>query len=223
MGSTGLTKSQFNYSVNELEMLSIQWALDKLKVYTVGEQKVVVLTDNSSLIGTWNKTLDETENPRMVRLMEKMAHINLEIKHTKGSENKAADFLSRYQVEDTIPDADEVERNFVFQRTVCRIQTRGEALSVPQDIKMIMEAARDSEEYQTIIKFVRGEDVDEADTAIADIKNNKELSIDEKYGEALIYRNNQLMPPKEIRKELIKLAHVVHQSDDAMWRTVKQV
>ena len=83
MGSTGLTKSQHNYSVNELEMLSIQWALEKLKIYTVGEQKVVVLTDNSSLVGTWNKSLDETENPRMIRLMEKMAHINLEIRHTK--------------------------------------------------------------------------------------------------------------------------------------------
>ena len=55
--------------------------------------------------------------------MEKMAHINLEIKHTKDSENKAADFLSRYQVENTIPDAEEVERNYVFHRSVCRVQT----------------------------------------------------------------------------------------------------
>ena len=38
-----------------------------------------------------------------------------------------------------------------------------------------------------------------------------------------MYRNNLLVPPKEVRKELIKLAHMAHQSDDAMWRTVKQV
>ena len=88
---------------------------------------------------------------------------------------------------------------------------------------MILKAARDSDDYQKMVRFVRGGDVDVTDPAIMDIKNNKDLSIDEKYGEALIYRNNQLMPPKEIRKELIRLAHVAHQSDDAMWRTVRQV
>ena len=74
-----------------------------------------------------------------------------------------------------------------------------------------------------MIKLVRGEDIEETDPAAEEIKNNKELSIDERYGEALLYRNNLLVPPKGIRKELIKLAHMAHQSDDAMWHTVKQV
>ena len=84
MGSTGLSKAQKNYLIKELELLAIQWALDKLKVFTVGEQQIIALTDNSSIVGSWNKNLEETENPRTVRIMEKMSHLNLEIKHVKG-------------------------------------------------------------------------------------------------------------------------------------------
>ena len=37
--------------------------------------------------------MDETENPRMVRLMSKISHLNIDIRYIKGEENSAADFL----------------------------------------------------------------------------------------------------------------------------------
>ena len=40
------------------------------------------------------------------------------------------------------PEAEDVVRNYTFPQMVFRMQTRGDALSVPEDIRMINNAAR---------------------------------------------------------------------------------
>ena len=49
--STGLKDSHLRYSVFELEMMAIQWALKKIKMYLFGGHPVLVLTDHVSLAG----------------------------------------------------------------------------------------------------------------------------------------------------------------------------
>ena len=119
-------------------------------------------------------------------------------------------------------DAAEVVRNYAFPRMVCRVQTRGEVLSVPEDIKMVNEAARKSDAYQKMIKAVRGE-WDMKDPAVQEIKARGDFSINDSQGEALVYKGNLLVPPPEIRAELLHLAHDAHQGDNAMWLTCRQI
>ena len=114
--------------------------------------------------------------------MSKMCHLNLEIQHVKGQENSAVDFLSCYQVDNVEANVEEVVMNYSFPRMVCRMQTRGDALSVPEDIKMINEAAKKSDVYQKMIKAVRGE-WDIKDPAVQEINSKAEFSIDDFKGE----------------------------------------
>ena len=59
MASTGLTKSQKNYSVTELELLGLVWSLQHSKVYTMGNNKIIVHTDHSALAHLSTKNLSD--------------------------------------------------------------------------------------------------------------------------------------------------------------------
>ena len=96
MASTGLTKSQRNYSATELELLGVVWSLQHAKIYTTGNNLITVFTDHSAIAHLSNKNLADIENPRIIRLLEKILHFNYVVKYLKGAENKIADCLSRY-------------------------------------------------------------------------------------------------------------------------------
>ena len=88
---------------------------------------------------------------------------------------------------------------------------------------MMVDAAAKSDVYQKMIKAVRG-DHDLSDPVVQEINCNKnEFSIDDSQGGELIYRGNLIVPPPEIRPELIRLAHAAHQGEDAMWRTCRSI
>ena len=54
-------------------------------------------------------------------------------------------------------------------------------------------------------------------------ENMEDVSIDTSYGSPMIYRQDTIIPPKEIRWKLVELAHSAHQADGAMYATVKQL
>ena len=95
MASTGLTKSQQNYSATELKLLGVVWSLQHAKLYTTGNNKITVHTDHSAIAHLSSKNLSDIENPRLVRLLEKILHFNYQVRYVKGEDNKVADCLSR--------------------------------------------------------------------------------------------------------------------------------
>ena len=99
MASKNLSKSQRNYSATELELLGLVWSLQHSKVYTTGNNKITIYTDHSAVVHLSTKNLADIENPRLIRLLEKILHFNYEVKYVKGADNRIADCLSRYQVE----------------------------------------------------------------------------------------------------------------------------
>ena len=130
--------------------------------------------------------------------------------------------MSRYGIDKVEPEAEEVARNYTYTRMVNRVQTRGSTLSVPEDIRMIQEAAKQSETYQKMIKAVKG-DWDIKDPLVQEVNNKAEYSVDDSQGEELLYRGNLLVPPPEIRKKLLCLAHDAHQSENSMWLTCRGI
>ena len=88
---------------------------------------------------------------------------------------------------------------------------------------MINEAAVNSSSYKKMVEVVRGNWSEMKDPDVQEVKSGGDFSIDETHGELLIYRHGLLVPPKEVRKDILKLAHAAHQSDNAMWLTTKQV
>ena len=93
-GSRSLTSAQTRYAVVELEMMAIQWAVEKCKYYLTGANFKVV-TDHRPLLGIFSKNICDIENTRLQRYREKLSSYNFEVQWQEGKSHLIADALSR--------------------------------------------------------------------------------------------------------------------------------
>ena len=71
-GSRFLSPAEKNYAVIELELLAIQWATEKCRLYLAGAD-FTIITDHQPLLGVPNwKNLEAINNVRIQRLMSKL-------------------------------------------------------------------------------------------------------------------------------------------------------
>lgn len=89
--SKKLNKAQSNYSVTELECLSVMLALKKFRPYVEG-QDFVVVTDHSSLQWLMRQT---DLSGRLARWSLKLQGYRMKIEHRRGCQNVVPDSLSR--------------------------------------------------------------------------------------------------------------------------------
>ena len=83
-GSTSLTKAQLNYSVIELELLAAQWGVSKCSYYLKGCPGFVIETDHLPLIGLEKKTVDDIDNPRVLKIRERLAAYSYKFEYIPG-------------------------------------------------------------------------------------------------------------------------------------------
>ncbi len=97
-GSRFLSPAEKNYAVVELELLAIQWAVEKCRLYLAGTDFSVV-TDHQPLLGILNrKNLDAINNVRIQRLMAKLLGYSFQVEWIPGKNHTIADTLSRSPV-----------------------------------------------------------------------------------------------------------------------------
>ena len=94
-GSSTLSAAQRGYSIVELELLAITWALSKCDYFLSGTHRVIVMTDHASLVGLEKRDLSTITNGRLVRMLERTRGYCMDILHVKGTRNQFADALSR--------------------------------------------------------------------------------------------------------------------------------
>ena len=70
-GSATLTPAQRNYSIVELELLSVAWSLEKCEYFTRGAPLITVFSDNAGLAGLEKRDLSQISNGRIVRMLER--------------------------------------------------------------------------------------------------------------------------------------------------------
>lgn len=71
-GSRFVTPTESRYSATEVELLAVIWAVRKCRLFLLG-QPFQLIVDHRPLIPIINsKTLDEIDNPRLLRLKEKL-------------------------------------------------------------------------------------------------------------------------------------------------------
>lgn len=92
--SRKLNKAELNYPIHEKETLAIFYALIKFRHYLYMNE-VEVFTDHHSIKYLYTQ---ESISRRQARWLEKFAEFNLSIKYRPGSQNAAADALSRIQL-----------------------------------------------------------------------------------------------------------------------------
>ena len=93
-----LSEAERNYAVVELELLVIQWAVQKCRLYLAGVD-FEIITDHQSLIDIMNgRNLDAIQNARIQRLMSKLLGYRFKVSWTPGKTQCIADALSRSPV-----------------------------------------------------------------------------------------------------------------------------
>jgi hypothetical protein len=89
--SITLNSAQRNYSVTEREAMAIPWALEHFNTYLEGH-KYTAITDHAALKYMWN---NKDKTPRLLRALIRMQPYEIELFYKPGSQNHAADLLSR--------------------------------------------------------------------------------------------------------------------------------
>ncbi|GKA21560.1 reverse transcriptase domain-containing protein [Tanacetum coccineum] len=118
--SKTLNPAQQKYTVTEKELMAVVFAFDKFRSYLI-LSKTIVHTDHSALKHLFKK---QDAKPRLIRWILLLQEFDIEIKDRKGTENVAADHLSRIENEE-ISDDSEVDDNFPGE-TLMEINTRNE-------------------------------------------------------------------------------------------------
>ncbi|GJT89363.1 reverse transcriptase domain-containing protein [Tanacetum coccineum] len=118
--SKTLNAAQQNYTITEKELMAVVLAFDKFQSYTV-LSKTIVHTDHSPLRHLFKK---QDAKPRLIHWILLLQEFDIEIKDRKGTENVAADHLSRIENDETSDDS-EVDDNFLGE-TLMKMNTKDE-------------------------------------------------------------------------------------------------
>ncbi|GJT34257.1 reverse transcriptase domain-containing protein [Tanacetum coccineum] len=118
--SKTLNSAQQKHTVTEKELMVVVFAFDKFRSYLI-LSKTIVHTDHSALRHLFKK---QNAKPRLIRWILLLQEFDIEIKDRNGTENVAADHLSRLENDETSDDS-EVDDNFPGE-TLMEINTKNE-------------------------------------------------------------------------------------------------
>ena len=147
-GSRSLTGAESRYSTIESEALAIAWAIKKCRVYLLGSF-FTVYSDHRPLRPIFmTKSLADIENPRLQRILQKVAGYQFTVEFIKGTENVIADTLSRAPVFGPSEEDGDLEDEVAFTSAVT---TRLQSDPLLEDLR---QAAVTDADYQLMLECV---------------------------------------------------------------------
>lgn len=185
--SSGLTETQRNYSATELECWGLIACTRKFRVYVESAVELVLVTDHNPLVWLRNQT-----DPRgkFARWTMELEELNYKVVYRRGSDNAAADCLSRCDVP-VDPEVQDDEK--FFDSKLYRIVGNDELiekLRVQQDSDYAIDDAKQQLEKDGAVS--RGK-----------FRNWDRLSLDDH----ILLRGRKIVLPDSMRREVVTAVH----------------
>ncbi|XP_065182282.1 uncharacterized protein LOC135812991 [Sycon ciliatum] len=223
-GSRFLTDAETRYAVIELELLAVVWAVHKCSLFLSGS-RFDLFTDHRSLVPILNKyTLDQIENPRLLRLALKLRSCQLVAHWRKGKENAFADALSRNPV-DKPTSEEEFGESSTLSAPAIRACLRQDEDGRIADLRHceLLDAARADDDYQALLQAVREGFPDDQRAVHSAVKPyftiREHLSVD---GD-LVLKGQRVVVPRTLRPRVLQDLHASHQGLNRTQRRARQV
>ena len=198
MASKALDDTQANYAVIEKELLAICFGCKKFHNYIFGKE-VTIETDHKPLVSIMTKPLHQL-SARMQRMRMRLQNYNLNVIHIKGSEMYLADTLSRAHSTSTEPselfDKDlSIASIGIAHQMVQRIQ---DETKKDDTLRHLMQQCKDGWPVNT-------NKIENCIKPYATYKNDITIT------DNLILKQNQIIIPKSLQKEMLQILHETHQ------------
>lgn len=228
-GSRFLTPPETRYSVVELEMLAVVWAIKKCHLYLAGLPLFLIQTDHRSLITILNmKTLDEIDNMRIQRLKEKIMAYTFKSEWIKGKENIASDALSRSPVEQFTDEDKQLNTEIQYHvQEVIRLNVK--EIYYHQDIpnedpytEEIRNEGQTDEEYKLLLDTITNGFPTEKSRLNPKLLHYWNLRQELSSNNQLILFNSRLLIPKRIRKKILSNLHAAHEGIEKTKKRARQ-
>lgn len=214
--SRSLTAAEKNFSQIEKELLSVVWSTKKFHYYIYG-RKCTILNDHKPLETLLKKGIHEIPSTRLQRLKLKLLKYNLEFKYLKGKLMYVADLLSRSFLEET--DSDDAYMYEVVHGIGLSSYLQ---CSQEQKQELISDTLKDEELVQLADKVKNGwpnKIVMVPDAIRYYFKFRQDITVDNN----LIFMNNRLIIPKNLRMSILRKMHEGHLGITKMKQTARNL
>ena len=211
-GSRSLIDAQKNYSVGELEMCAIFYGLRDLD-YWIRGISFTGITDHFPLVGSWKKTLEEIESPRIKTMIEKCRIYDMDLQYLPGAWNLIADALSRlptlrHFTEEELESHKEIEAHTANH-------TSYKDVSSDDTLEPFFDAAKDDIEYQKVVNAVEeGRNVNSLEEDHPGLLYKRQWDslgiIHRKSDKMLILEGTKIVVPYRMRRMVLKQLHLAH-------------
>ena len=202
--SCTLTETQKKYAQIEKEFLAVQFGLQRFHQYIYG-QHVVVETDHLPLIGIMDKGLNDI-SARLLRMRLRNQVYDYTLVHKPGKTLILADTLSRAFLPDTCNNADSLDRLDYDQ-----IHAVTTGILTNRSFKdRLISAVQADDAMQILISYIQHGWPDRRNMCIEPLKPFWAVRHDLTTHDGLILRNNQIVIPVTMRKQVLNVIHTGH-------------
>ena len=105
-----MNSQEKKYSINELELLAVVWAVDRFKHYLLGKE-FVIATDHKALTSALGEhRSNKTYQSRLTRWVDRLLPYQFKITHIPGKDMGIVDYLSREPNGEPWPESELDER-----------------------------------------------------------------------------------------------------------------
>jgi hypothetical protein len=204
--------------------------MNKCRLYLSGLPHFTLIVDHRPLIPILNsKGLDEIDNPRILRLREKLLPFSFETEWRNGQNHMIPDALSRAPVHDPDYNDQHLETDLT---TDMEIRVNYMTTQLREDdymdnnydstLNQIADAAKQDEQYQALIKLIE-QGFPSRSTLLPPehqpyYKLRHDLTV---HGDIILYQT-RILVPKTKRIDVLQKLHLSHQGIDRTKRRARQ-